>query len=172
MRRRPKTWIFVFPLRCITSVHVTDTKVFTSLAAIPNSAALNSFLLQAGCAQPHPKLCWSPMGNLHLIWLKGQQWEPLQLFSRTRTSCLLQVFLHSSLQGHDKWPRGWGPQLLSEPHCLSCSLSCIWGIDWYMTEKLGKRCPGWISVLPLQDCCARRAAGSELCCTAKSLFWS
>lgn len=136
---------FCFPPRGITPVHVTDAKVFTSSAANPNSAPLDILLLQAvwqaGCAQPHPKLCGSPTGNLHLFWLNRQHWKPLQLFSRTRTSCLLQVFLHSSLQGHDKWPRGWGPQLLSEPQCLSSSLSSILGIDWYMTEKFGKRCP-------------------------------
>lgn len=55
--------------------NIIGTKVFTSLAAIPNSAALDIFLLQvgwqAGCAQTHPKSCGSPLGNQHIAALTG-----------------------------------------------------------------------------------------------------
>lgn len=66
---------FCFPPRCLISVQITGTKVFTSLAAIPNSAALDILLLQvgwqAGCARTHPKSCGSPLGNQHIAALTG-----------------------------------------------------------------------------------------------------
>lgn len=66
---------FCFPPRHLISAQIIETEAFTFLAAIPNSAALDIFLLQAGwqpgCAQPHPKLCGSPMGNSHIVAQTG-----------------------------------------------------------------------------------------------------
>lgn len=72
---------FCFPPRCIISVQVIDTKVFTSLATLPNSAALDIFLLQAvwqaECAQAHPKSWGSPVGYPHLVPQTGAVGTPL-----------------------------------------------------------------------------------------------